>query len=186
MDYKEFNAEFSQMKAQYENIDKDLEVLNQIRSLINNAKEEISEKHPEILSMGYLWLSVCEAYDKMTNLAQSLAEEYFPVVNNDKQRHWRTDIRLDYNNKAIVLSIDLGDEIKPLNVARLTECLGNPEYNLVLDSDASGNPSIKFVCNIAYTEINNICCAEKWMQDTYKILDDIPPIEESEHRTLRR
>jgi hypothetical protein len=185
MDYKEFNAEFSQMKAQYENSDKDLEVLNQIHSLINNAKEEISEKHPEILSMGYLWLSVCEAYDKMTNLAQSLAEEYFPVIDNERPYRWRTDIHLDYNNKAIVLDIDLGDEIKPVNLAALKESLGNPEYRLMLNETAR-HPTVKFVCNIANTDISNIGNAEKWMQDAYKILDDIPPIEESEHRTLRR
>jgi len=185
MDYKEFNAEFSQMKAQYENDGRDLEVLNQIHSLINNAKEEISEKHPEILSMGYLWLSVCEAYDKMTNLAQSLAEEYFPVIDNERPYRWRTDIHLDYNNKAIVLDIDLGDEIKPVNLAALKEALGNPEYRLMLNETAR-HPTVKFVCNIANTDISNICNAEKWMQDAYKILDDIPPIEESEHRTLRR
>ena len=74
MDYKEFNAEFYQLKMQYEDGDRSSELLNNIRSLIENAKEEISENHPEILSMGYLWFTICEAYRKMTDLAERLTE----------------------------------------------------------------------------------------------------------------
>ena len=51
-------------------------------------------------------------------------------------------------------------------------------------------PTVKFVCNIANTDISNICDAENWLQDKCKEIDyigvdDVPPAEEHHRRDMR-